>query len=335
MNALLAVDGGGTKTEVMLANTTGEVLAVQKYAGTNLNSVGLERAISILECALEEFSNLAMQNDIKIAGIYFGLAGGVNGDNQQNIFDYFKNNYFKEIPFSNAGDDLNAVNVGVKNAPNGIAVIAGTGSNVMLKKDGVILPNPLLSGWGYLFDNGASGFDFGRDAVIAAKAEYNGTGPKTIITKMLEEKLGRSVFDSLEYLYSNGAKPVASLAPIVFDAYRFGDKIAEQIIDKQIDNVAMMIKKGHEIIGKETPAIVGLVGGIFAHEIPIFSQKLGMKLEGNLTMQFPRESQIYGALMEAAKNAGVATDMQFLSNFHRTVDNPLLQTEPPTKKKGE
>lgn len=334
MDALLAVDGGGTKTEVMLTSTKGEVLAVGKYAGTNLNSVGLERAISILECALEEFSNIAMQNDIKIAGIYFGLAGGVNGDNQQNIFNYFKNNYFQDIPFSNAGDDLNAVNVGVKNAQNGISVIAGTGSNVMLKKDGEVLPNPLLSGWGYLFDNGASGFDFGRDAVIAAKAEYNGTGKKTLITKMLEQKLGKSVFDSLEYLYSNGAKPVASLAPVVFDAYRLGDEVAEEIIDNQITNVAIMINKGHQIIGTETPAIVGLVGGIFAHEIPIFTQKLTGKLDDNLTIHFPQESQIYGALMEAAKNAGVKADAKFLSNFHRTEKFPLLQTEAPQKNNG-
>ena len=35
----------------------------------------------------------------------------------------------------------------------------------------------------------ASGFDFGRDAVLAAKNEYNGTGKPTLITKMLEEKL--------------------------------------------------------------------------------------------------------------------------------------------------
>ena len=169
MDVLLAVDGGGTKTEVMLTSVTGDVLAVKKYEGTNINSVGLEAAVSTLEKALKDFSDIALENDLKFAGIHFGLAGGVNGNNKAMIYNYFKNTYFQDIPYSNAGDDLNSINVGVKNAPNGIAVIAGTGSNVMLKKDGVVLDNPQLSGWGYLFDNGASGFDFGRDAVIAAK----------------------------------------------------------------------------------------------------------------------------------------------------------------------
>ena len=328
MDVLLAVDGGGTKTEVLLASTGGTVLATKKYPGTNLNSIGFDLAFGVLEMALNDFSEIAEQNDLSFAGIYFGLAGGVNGNNQQIVYDYFKNNYFSNIPFSNAGDDLNSINVGVKHAPNGIAVIAGTGSNLMLKKDGVILANPQLSGWGYLFDNGASGFDFGRDAIVAAKKEYNGTGEKTQITKMLEARLGASVFDSLGEIYSNGPKFVASLAPIVFDAYRDGDKVAGQIINAQMDNVASMINQGHEIIGKDTPAVVGLVGGIFAHEIPIFEPGLKARVHSNLKLNFPKESQIYGALMEAAKIAGIDSNEVFLENFNRTIAHPVLQTPP-------
>ena len=326
MDVLLAIDGGGTKTEVMLTSTTGEVLAIKKYDGTNINSVGMVGAVKILETALLDFSEIAEKNGLKFAGIHFGLAGGVNGSNQAMIYNYFKNAYFQNIPFSNAGDDLNSINVGVKNAPNGIAVIAGTGSNVMVKKDGVVLPNPQLSGWGYLFDNGASGFDFGRDAVLAAKNECNRTGKPTIITEMLEKKLGCKVFDALGEIYSKGPRFVASLGPIPFDAYRLGDKVAEEIIDAQVKNVADMVNKAHEIIGVENPAVVGLVGGIFAHEIPIFTEKLTPLLHSNLKINFPKESQIYGAVMEAARNAGVETDGEFVSNYNRTVASPLLQS---------
>ena len=331
MKGLIAVDGGGTKTEVILANTIGEVLAVKKYAGTNLNSVDFDVAFKTLETGLYDMSEIALENNIEIAGIYFGLAGGVNGSNQEIVYNYFKNKYFQQIPFSNAGDDLNSINVGVKNAPNGIAVIAGTGSNAMLKKDGKILPNPQLSGWGFLFDNGASGFDFGRDAIIAAKNECNGTGKPTLITKMLEEKLKKPVFDSLKVIYAGGAKAVASFAPIVFDAYRMGDEVAGDIIDKQIQNVADMINAGHEKIGRDVNARVGLVGGIFSHEYEIIHPRLKAKIDKNLEITLPQESQIYGALMEAAKNAGVETDANFLKNYHKTIDSPILQTPQKTE----
>lgn len=328
MNGLIAVDGGGTKTEFILADESGKVLAVKKYSGTNLNSVGFEKAFATLEEGLSDFSEIAVKNNIAISGVYFGLAGGVNGRNQQIVYNYFKNRYFQNIPFSNAGDDLNSINVGVKNAPNGISVIAGTGSNVMLKKNGVVLPNPQLSGWGYLFDNGGSGYDYGREAIIAAKREYNGLGEKTLITKMVEEKLGGSVFDSLLQVYSKGPDFVASLAPIVFDAYRAGDKVAGQIIDEQVKNVAIMINKGHEIIGKEVEAKVGLAGGIFAHEKEIIFPRLQSQISNKLSLVLPKESQIYGALMEAAKNAGVEADNKFLNNYQQTIDSPILQTEP-------
>ncbi len=328
MKVLLAVDGGGTKTEAMLTSTKGEVLSVAKYEGTNLNSVGILAATKTLERCLDDFSKLAIEHNLEFAGVYFGLAGGVNGVNQQTIYDYFKGLYFNYIPFSNAGDDLNSINVGVKSAKNGIAVIAGTGSNVMLKKDGIVLPNPQLSGWGYLFDKGASGFDFGRAAVIAAKNEYNGTGKPTLITKMLEQKLGCNVFDALGKIYNEGARFVASFGPLVFDAYRAGDEVAAEIINDQILAVANMINQGHQIIGKDEPATVGLVGGIFSHEVPIFEPALKSLISKNLTINFPQESQIYGAVMEAAKTAGIETNDEFLNNYHKTVNSPILDRPP-------
>lgn len=335
-NGLIAIDGGGTKTEVILASTTGEVFTVKKYSGTNLNSVGIENAIATLEQALMDISEIALTHDIKIAGIYFGLAGGVNGNNQQIVYEYFKNKYFQNIPFSNGGDELNAINVGVKNAPTGIAVILGTGSNVMLKKDGNILANPQLSGWGHLFDKSASGFDFGVDAVIAAQSEYNGTGEKTLITKKIEDKFGCSAFDALSNFYGpNGVSEVAKLAPFVFDAYHEGDKVAGDIINYRTHVLANLINGAHEKIGKEKSATVGLLGGIPEHHIEDFEEILKQLISPNLTISVPKESQIYGALMEAAHNAGIEPDDKFLKNYHKTINYPLLQQPADAKAKEQ
>ncbi|MBR1985214.1 MAG: hypothetical protein IKA31_05665 [Clostridia bacterium] len=327
MKGLIAVDGGGTKTEFILTDTKGNVLTRSVYAGTNLNSVTYEQAFLTLATGLMDIYKVADKNEVEVAGAFFGLAGGVNGKNQQLIYNYFKPRYFENVPFSNHGDELNAINAGVKHAPNGIVVIAGTGSNVSIKKDGEILPNPQLSGWGYMFDNGGSGFDYGRDAVLAAKADINGTGEQTVITEMLEKKLECPVFDSLKLIYSGGPAVVASLAPIVFDACRKNDEVATRIVENQATNVANLINNAHVSIGKETDAIVGLVGGIFAHEKEILEPLITSQIDQNLTVVFPKESQIYGALMEAAKNAEVETDEAFLQNFNNTIANPILQND--------
>lgn len=327
MDGLIAVDGGGTKTEFILTDTKGNVLSRSVYAGTNLNSVSYEDALLTLASGTKDALGLAEQKGIDVKGAFFGLAGGVNGKNQSIIYNFFKPRYFPNTNFSNHGDELNAINVGVKNAPNGIVVIAGTGSNVSLKKDGKILPNPQLSGWGYMFDNGGSGYDYGRDAVIAAKAHINGTGAPTIITEMLAKKLGCPVFDGLKQMYEGGAKFVSSLAVVPFDAYRLGDEVAVDIVCNQVENVAALINNAHFSIGPETPATVGLVGGIFSHERAVIEPLLTPLVDENLRLNFPQENQIYGALMEAAKNAGVEANDEFLNNFNATINQPLMQDD--------
>lgn len=327
MRGLLAVDGGGTKTEFVLTDISGKVLTRNIYAGTNLNSVSYEDALMTLTAGTKDALRLAEKKGIEVSGAFFGLAGGVNGKNQDIIYKFFKPRFFANTNFSNHGDELNAINVGVKNAPNGIVVIAGTGSNVSIKKDGQVLPNPQLSGWGFMFDNGGSGYDYGRDAVLAAKADVNGTGKPTLITSMLEAKLGCPVFDGLKQMYEGGAKFVASLAPAVFDAYRQNDDVATRIVFEQSQNVANLINNAHAAIGSDVSAEVGLVGGIFAHEREVLEPFLKAQVDSNLKLQFPQENQVYGALMEAAKNAGVEPNDDFLANFNQTINSPILQEE--------
>ena len=327
MKGLLAVDGGGTKTEFILTDTQGNVLTRNIYAGTNLNSVPLDEAFLTLATGVKSAMNIAQKNNIEIAGAFFGLAGGADERNKGLVYNYFKPKYFSEIPFSNHGDELNATNVGIKDAKDGIVVIGGTGSNVSIKKDGKMLPNPHLSGWGYMFDNGGGGYDYGRNAVIAAKQHINKTGTATQITSMLEEKLGQPVFEGLKDIYSGGPTFVASLAPVVFDACRNRDLVAWNIIKEQANNVAQMINSAHETMGNETPAVVGLVGGIYAHEREILEPLISSQVDDNLTLNFPIESQIYGALMESAKNAGVEITQEFENNFNDTIKNPVLQSQ--------
>ena len=327
MKGLIAVDGGGTKTEFILADTEGNVLTRNVYEGTNLNSVPLDNVFLTLANGVKSAINVAKKNDIEITGAFFGLAGGADERNRELIYNYFKPKYFSKIPFSNHGDELNATNVGIKEAQNGIVVIGGTGSNVSIKKDGKMMPNPHLSGWGYMFDNGGGAFDYGKSAVIAVKQHINKTGTATQITSMLEKKLGQSVFDGLKDIYDGGPTFVASFAPIVFDAYRNHDLVAWVIIKEQANNVAQMINNAHETLGVDTPAVVGLVGGIYAHQREILEPLISSQIDDNLTLNFPVESQIYGALMESAKNAGVEITQEFENNFNDTIKNPILQLQ--------
>ena len=96
MKGLIAVDGGGTKTEFIFTDTNGNVLTRSVYPGTNLNSVSYEEAFLTLVAGVKDIFKVADKNNIEVAGAFFGLAGGVNGRNQQMIYDYFKQDILKK-----------------------------------------------------------------------------------------------------------------------------------------------------------------------------------------------------------------------------------------------
>ena len=62
-------------------------------------------------------------NDVKV--IYI-KEKNENTKMEDIIYKFFKPRYFSGVNFSNHGDELNAINAGVKNAPNGIVVILET-----------------------------------------------------------------------------------------------------------------------------------------------------------------------------------------------------------------
>ena len=47
-DVVLGVDGGGTKTDVVVADLTGAVLASVSTAGTNHESIGVEQMTAVL-----------------------------------------------------------------------------------------------------------------------------------------------------------------------------------------------------------------------------------------------------------------------------------------------
>lgn len=81
-----------------------------------------------------------------------------------------------------------------------------------------------FGGRGYLLDKGGSGYHIGRDAICAAQDARDGIGEHTILTDLVEEKLGNTVWESIQDIYSKNQSYIASFTPCVFLAYEMGIK---------------------------------------------------------------------------------------------------------------
>lgn len=72
-----------------------------------------------------------------------------------------------------------------------------------------------FGGRGYLLDKGGSGFHIGRDAICAAQDARDGTGKHTILTDLVEDKIGNTVWESIQDIYSK-TSPISHLLHRVY-----------------------------------------------------------------------------------------------------------------------
>lgn len=216
MELLIGIDGGGTKTDFLVCDSSGIVLKQIRTGPSNPVDIGIEQAIATLNGGLCEIQDSFP--DCFIASIYAGLSGGSFGTMKQQINSRLRTLVSPKTIVENDTDGLNPMLYEFAGG-DGAAVIAGTGSVGFCKKDGQVLR---IGGYGYLFDKGGSGYDYGRDAIYHALCALDGKGEKTLIVKLLEARIG-DIRASLPDLYHKGKAYIASFAPIVFEAYRQGD----------------------------------------------------------------------------------------------------------------
>lgn len=207
--AFIGIDGGATKTEFVLFLDNGVILKRIVLEGCNPNACGINKAFEVLKSGIDVL--FAVKHDI--VGIFAGISGCFSGNNSKLLSDMFSKTYpFMPITLSS---DISNVFASATDLENCIAVICGTGFSIYCKVKEQFLR---VGGWGYLLDDIGGGYGIGRKALIAALAERDGFGEPTLITKLVEEKLGSKVWDSIDKIYSGGDNLIATFAPLVFEA---------------------------------------------------------------------------------------------------------------------
>ena len=244
------VDGGGTKTELLLCRRDGRILARLRTEGCNPNDIGLEPAFAILSSGIRRLLELGGAEEDRVASLFAGLSGGSTGDLQPRINRLLRDAFPQIGQIENGSDAVNILTAGL-GAGDGCAVICGTGSACFVRTGGVIRR---IGGWGYLLDRYGSGYDIGRDAVIAALRQQDGRGRATLLTRLLEEKLGQPVPAAVSELYRGGKRLLASFAPLVFAAQAAGDQAACDILDRNMEELAGLINAAGRLFAPSSGA---------------------------------------------------------------------------------
>jgi len=306
----LGIDGGGTKTEFVAVTGDGRVLERFVKGPSNPNDVGFSEACEVIAAGIRE----VLVKHPGLTAVYGGIAGTAAGDRASRLASFLKEQ-FPSLAVTVKTDSANLF--GFDDGAD-LAVIAGTGSVVLVRQGEDFLR---LGGWGYLFDTAGSAYDMGREAVTAALAHEDGLGEATLLTDLLKRELDApSVFGSIHKLYEGGKPYIASLAPLVFEAYEKGDPVSARIVEKSALRLAELLNEGSARYGVRKKAVAG--GGLFEHYGDVLLPLLGGYTDVAVTVcDLP---PVYGACRLSVSSLGKAVPESFYENFRKTNGDLLL-----------
>ena len=223
MAYLLAVDGGGTKTEFALMEPDGKIVRRVSLGPSNYQNIGADAARNVLRDGL---SQVAEEARGELLGACLGLAG-LDTAQDERIYSAMVGDLFGDaaakVRIEN--DCFIALHCGTLGAA-GIAIIAGTGSMAIGMNEAG--ERARSGGWGYRFGDEGSGYYIGYQALVRAVRARDGRAPETQLAALIEEKVGMPLFDLVVRYTAEDPGPdaVGALAPLVTEAALAGDEVA-------------------------------------------------------------------------------------------------------------
>ena len=303
---IVGVDGGGSKTEAVLANLEGKILARAKTGSAHPRNIGVKGAVENVALAIEKI----LPKEGKILSTFLGLPA------MEEEFKFKKEIIKKEFlkhkeiyPIFKGkliiGSDQLAGFISGNEKKDGIVLIAGSGCAIhgwSGKKE------VKVCGWGYLSEMG-SAFWVGQKGLQAVFKNLDGRGEKTLITKLVFQKLKiKNKENLIGKIYSNNVQEIIRSFSILVDkAGRKGDKIAKDILTEAgkelILSVNTVIKKLN-FQNKKFPLV--LIGSMFKSKIILDTVKKEIKkIAPKVEFIRPEVEPVIGAVKLAIENAKV------------------------------
>lgn len=317
---LLAVDGGATKTDLVLFGPDGVVLNRVIGGPTNSSEIGFDRSTDTLldlsEQLLSGFGGLTAP----LAAVYAGLAGGGIETNKPRYRLFLSQAFPGASNIGNGSDAISAMNCGLRTG-DGMVLIAGTGSSLFVRTGGRIHQ---VGGWGHLLSDEGSGYDIGRMGLRRVLQELDGRKDTTLMTGLFERMIGQPVDKAIPEIYEGGKRYISSFAPLVFEAAAAGDAAAVEILQASANELSRLLVSGTRFLSGP-PYRVVFSGGLWSANDGILKKLVLEDLDEAYIPIKPEFPPVYGSVIEAMHLAGLQVDEAFDQTFKRSLSGfPIL-----------
>ena len=280
--AVLAVDGGNSKTDVALVGHDGTLLGYARGPGSNHQVIGLEAAVKVLAECISTAAGEAGIDGRPVAEVgAFYLAGADYPDERQMLSERVSASGWARV--LNLDNDAFALLRAGTQAPNRVGVVCGAGINcVGQSARGGRFQFPAV---GTISGDWGGGSALGMEALFLAVRAEDGRGEETLLREAVQEHFRTaSVAEVTEALHF-GRWPMArihELAPVMLWAAAAGDRLASAVVARLAQEVFLMVRVAIDRLGignESTDVVLG--GGVLTARQPQLVDEVSRRIHGH------------------------------------------------------
>ena len=304
---VVAIDGGGSKTDAVAVSLDGRVVGRATGTGASPHFIGVPAAVEHIDSLVRE---VAGEHPIAQVNVYLS---GLDLPSEITTFT----DSIAHLPWATQStvveNDLYALLRTGTSSGDAVVVVCGTGINALgRREDGALARFAAL---GTISGDWGGGTGLGEAAIWHAARHADLRGPATALTEAIPPVFGRaSITDVTEGLHLGQISygELALLAPVVLAHSDAGDAIARELITHQGEEIALMAISCLErlgLLGVQVPVVLG--GGVLATR----NERLWTTAVETLRARAPRAEAIHvsappivGAAILALESVGATAE---------------------------
>lgn len=258
MSLKIGIDGGGSKTELILVDEGGAILAQHLGPGCNPSHLGPEKARGILIGALQQLLAKSPRTgaEAQVSVTLLCMAGSPA--------------FWQETAAGFTGygrvvaslDSLPVLELATGGKP-GLVMHAGTGSFISARAPAGTLH--YAGGLGWMFGDPGSGHDLGRRALSRGMRELQGWAPRTALADALCAYTGITEYSAISrffYTSDDASVRIAGFAPKVLELAQAGNQPAQLSLVESLTELVAMGRLVTTRLFADSPVTCGVSGAI-------------------------------------------------------------------------
>lgn len=278
--AVLAIDGGNSKTDVALVAADGTLLAAARGGPSNHQTVGTDRATKELTTLVREVAELAdIPTDGRVAQHTSACLAGADLPVEEAELNRRVQSLGWSATSTVVNDTFAVLRAGLADeGPHwGIGVVCGAGINcVGVAPDGrttrFLSLGELSGDWG-------GGGELGPQALWWAVRAEDGRGPETELRAAVTAHFGLSTVEEVVigmHLGTIDHSARHELVPVLFAVAGRGDKVARDVVLRQATEICLMVTVAARRLDlSATPRVPVVLGGsLMTARDPLLSQAI-------------------------------------------------------------